>query len=696
MRIIFISHLNIFCLFSLLLSCRGADEIFYFGISFMARTLLRYFKVAKNIKHYDFNISELRGDNGESSIKNIFGEDLLDLCDRIRKGLPQESRFVNAMGELFGREKISVFFMKTAAFGLKETVIFMNVIKWHKQKHFKNKTITIEFFVDRPHFFEEIKKFAFERYGLNLIPDFSLWAQLRIFRSNLMVLTNTVLSSAVNGFKLRGNAVSDRTKSRPRIGAAYRYYGATFDLTKRCDFPWLLKSDIPDAQVLVYFQDKHKRVPTAEDLVNITGRKDISFVATFKDKSIAKHMPIYRPTLTAAKEALRVSAKMFPFALKELLALRCSGLYYIGEALYFINQYARSFDFYLSNNIKVNVDRDYSDPYLIAEEIALQNTGGVSISYQESNWIFPQAIYASCADVVFLFGPHYYPIISRSNSCHDTAVFCGFLTDYSFKAVRQNSNKTRRGLLDNEAKFIVCYFDEKSSDSRTSYITNKKMEFIYRKLFEWAISNSQIGLIFSPKEPVTLPQRLSGISELMAKAVSTGRCVFMEGETRTRSWPAEAIQAADVVIASLEGGTTALESFLSGARTVYLDTLGLNSFVEYKLGRGKVVFDDIDELISAVEKYRGDKDGFDEFGNVLLVEDLIKQKDPFRDGKAAERMGCYLKSLLDSLSKGKSRLEAIDIANQEYVSLWSEKSLICSRNKFLEKKMDVECEYGKI
>ncbi|MFH0771698.1 MAG: hypothetical protein V1933_03675 [Candidatus Omnitrophota bacterium] len=694
MNIIFIEHLTVFRLFSLFLSRKTNEEIFYFDASFFAKTFLKFFKPFKRVKPYDFNISELRDENNESLSKKIFREDLFEICDGIRIRLDEKSRFFNAMGKMFDREKISIFYAKIAAFELIEKVTFINVISRHRQINCSDKSATIEFFAQKTPLFEELKARAYEKHELNLIPVFSLRPMFKIsgmFLKNSMILIGTVLLSAASSFKARSAGVLDKTESKPKIAAAYRYYGVTFELNRRCDFPWLVKFGIPLEQALIYFEDKHKRFPAEEDLLNIKGLKSINFISTFKKGGIEKHMPVYEPTLTTARQALRVSMKLFLPALKEIFMLGFSGLYRAGKVLYFINQYSKAYDFYVYNNIKVGIDRDFSDPYLIAEEIALRDAGGISVTYQEANWLFPQANYASCADVIFLFGPHYYPIISRSNSLNDTVVFCGFLTDYSFEAVKKDSTRLRQGLLDNGAKFIVSYFDEKSGADRMSYITNKKMESVYKRLFEWVIADSEAGLILSPKEPATLPRRMSGISDLIKRAVNTGRCIFMEGKARTRSWPTEAAQAADLAVASLEGGTTALESFLSGVRTVYFDLIGLNFSAEYKLGRNKIVFNEIDELISAIEKCRANKNSFDEFGNITLIRDLINSKDPFRDGKAAERMGAYLKSLLDSLSDGKSRQEAIDAANAHYTGRWSSGSLICERRDFFNTKALRKC-----
>lgn len=680
MKVIFFNHIDTLALLRNLSGFKKYQEIYYFDISATAGALLKYCRLDKRIRRLNFTRSDLRDENGESFVPKMFGRDLVDLCDKVSYGAFQRDPFIRIFCNYFDRNKCLIFFRKIAALELQHPLVVMNAIQKYRRTHFKDETIEIYFSIERNAFFEGLKEFALKEYGLIVISSPPLWRWIRVsglaFR-NIIILINAIFMSLLNSAKFLNKANRTSPSLLPRIGIAYRRHGINFDLVKRSQFPWLLASDVAFKQILVCFDDKGH--PVTEEMVDkLREKEDIGYVALNKAASASPRVPLYKPSSRFAKEAFVILIKLFPSMLWEVLAFGFSGLYYVGKALYFINQYARAYDFYLSANIKINVDRDDAEPYLIAERVALKRAGGVSINYQQGNPPFPVVIWGSCSDVIFLYGPYYHSLLHKSGSDNDTIVSCGFLTDYSFRMVKENSKKIREALINKGAKFIVSYFDEDSSDSRMSAFTNKQNEDIYRTLLRWLISNNEVGLVFSPKKPALLLKRISGVAGLIEEAKATGRCLFMEGKIRTNSWPSEAAQASDLAIGSLVGGTTVLESFLSGVRSVYLDIHGFYSFLEYRYGRDRIVFDNIDNLIMAIDRYRSDKESFDEFGNINLIQDLINSKDPFRDGRAAERMGQYIKWLLDSFNEGKSREEAISLANEKYASVWRKENVIAA------------------
>jgi hypothetical protein len=83
----------------------------------------------------------------------------------------------------------------------------------------------------------------------------------------------------------------------------------------------------------------------------------------------------------------------------------------------------------------------------------------------------------------------------------------------------------------------------------------------------------------------------------------------------------------------------------------------------------------LDSLFKAIDKYRLDKDEFDDFGNIKLSPS-IKDKDPFCDGNSARRMGEYINSLLKGFDQGKSRKNVIIYANEAYSKDWGKEWII--------------------
>jgi hypothetical protein len=212
-----------------------------------------------------------------------------------------------------------------------------------------------------------------------------------------------------------------------------------------------------------------------------------------------------------------------------------------------------------------------------------------------------------------------------------------------------------------------------------SLVSHEKSSFIYKKLLNWVMEDKSLGLICSPKRPRTLLTRMPELDSYIEKARGTNRCIFMQGNYATDNYPAEVTLAADITISLLGGGSTALEGYLSGSRVVCLDLEHFYSYPEYSWGKNKIVFDNLDTLITSIKEYRYNKQAFEELGNLDKIANL-NEKDPFRDGKASSRMGEYIKWLLEMFNHGKTKNEAIEYANKRYMKMWGRENIyLCTR-----------------
>jgi hypothetical protein len=86
----------------------------------------------------------------------------------------------------------------------------------------------------------------------------------------------------------------------------------------------------------------------------------------------------------------------------------------------------------------------------------------------------------------------------------------------------------------------------------------------------------------------------------------------------------------------------------------------------YELGVGRVVFQSWPELWEAlcVGRKHGFQSGLGDWSPML------NRLDPFRDGRAAERLGTYLDWLLSGLNNGLTREKTMADAAERYCHLW--------------------------
>ena len=100
---------------------------------------------------------------------------------------------------------------------------------------------------------------------------------------------------------------------------------------------------------------------------------------------------------------------------------------------------------------------------------------------------------------------------------------------------------------------------------------------------------------------------------------------------------------------------------------MFIDRAPLNNHPLYKLGESEVVFKDWENLWERITACRRDPSSMPWFGNES--ENMV-EFDPFRDGKAAERIGSYIGSVASDLANGLASNDAKVHAREQYVALW--------------------------
>ncbi|MFH1380000.1 MAG: hypothetical protein ABII23_06960 [bacterium] len=683
MKIKYYYYLEFSHLISIILSYvfKSCDAIYYFDISFTAKSTIRCLRLNLYVKHFKFNLYDLI-DEKNYNYYTRYKEDQLEITNLIFEKLIKDNSFTKRICSLFGYKKINLFFQKLIYNDLYVPVIYVYSIIRNNNKKFKDYDVTVNIHVEYKFYNNVIKKYCKQKYGINIKSSITLrqilsYAGIALRYCAEIIFESILACNVVDKHALKVHMVdSIKEKSLPMIGSLYNLRGTTLSLSKRCDFPWLLKSTIPHERVIIYFD--RKDAPLTQQMDDILKKNNIKSIAMSHKATSADNAAIYTPSFLFPFRCVYLASLLFLHVCMSLLRGKANCLYFFPQLIRFIREYSHAFYFYKTCNIKINIDFAYYDPFKIARDAALQKSGGISIGYQVPDWACANMFIASSADVLFLFGPHYLPIYRQSKSYNKHFLIAGYITDYSFAEVKTNARSLRDKLKRAGAEFIMTYLDENSSDSSMSLIPNNRSKKIYQRLLRWVIDDPTMGLICSPKRPNTLIERLPDIKDDIEQAEQTGRCVFMRGLYTTEMYPAEVSLASDITICLLFGGTTALEAFLAGSRAVYLDFESLYSFPEYAWGKNTIVFDNIETLCEAIAEFKKDRQSFDYLGNLNNIPN-IAGKDPFRDGRAIERMGTYVNDLLELISEGKTSQEAIVCANERYAHVWGSTNIYSTR-----------------
>ncbi len=332
-------------------------------------------------------------------------------------------------------------------------------------------------------------------------------------------------------------------------------------------------------------------------------------------------------------------------------------------------EYARAKDYwgelFERTGTKVFVSWYHVDATHCVVADALEALGGVTALYQRSSDELAAPSITSTADVYFSFSSAAADVHRESNSSIPYHVVTGYLGDHRFESLRQRARPLRERLLAHGATRILAFFDENSADDARWHTGHAFQAANYEFLLEKVLAHEWLGLVVKPKMPVTLRRRLGPVAELLARAEATGRChVFDHGSNP----PAAAAVAADIAVhGHLCAGTAGMDAALAGVPTLLLDREGWHISPLYRLGVGRVVFTAWDDVWRALVDHWKRGDGAPGFGD---WSPLLDELDPFRDGRAAERMGHYLHWLVDGLKSGLPRGTVLADAAERYCRQW--------------------------
>lgn len=300
---------------------------------------------------------------------------------------------------------------------------------------------------------------------------------------------------------------------------------------------------------------------------------------------------------------------------------------------------------------------------------ALRRIGGVSAVYQRALEDFPSPRITTVADVIFGFSNDSRNVVRNSGSRVSYHVVTGYIGDHRAPLLRHSAHAIREALRAKGAKKIVAFFDENASDDDRWHVGYKFFQDNYAFLLEKVLKYPWLGLVIKPKGPLVLRHRLGPVAELLERAEHTGRCqVIGEGIVHGSTPPVHAALSADVVIhGHLCAGTAGFESALAGVPTLLLDLEGWHISPLYQLGVGRVVFRRWDDLWTTFMEHIDDPKKVPGFGDWSSMLDTM---DPFRDGRAAERMGAYLQWMIEGLKQGKDRDIVLASVAERYAAKW--------------------------
>ena len=324
---------------------------------------------------------------------------------------------------------------------------------------------------------------------------------------------------------------------------------------------------------------------------------------------------------------------------------------------------------YISLFKKTNTKIHYTSYKYTAEHIAIHSAinelGGLSAMWQQSYEEIPQYDLLISTDIYFAFSKKNFLTEKNNSSYIKNHIVTGYPGDYRFKYLKNYSKGLRKQLKEAGAEFILTWFDENSSQDRRYVLHDDYFASQYTFLLEKILEDKTLGIIFKPKKPQYIMQKLN--KNLVKDALNTKRCIFLLSDTNHIP-PAMAAMASDLAVHEmLFASTAAIESALSNTPTLILDKENWVYSELNKLGLGKVIFPSISEMWPHLNNI---KHNLPE--NLKIWDPYLHSIDPYRDGKANSRISEYLNDLILGFERKLNSDDNLYLANKNFISKWGQ------------------------
>jgi len=461
------------------------------------------------------------------------------------------------------------------------------------------------------------------------------------------------LAEGVNGRVRGGASYPVQNLNDPTIAV---HYVEGIDLSRRSDIFWYPESGIDPNRILVYF-DRLSLVNGRfrKDLVRQIESMGFRWVCLGNASLSLGGKPVFN-----ANQERQSLLKQWRQVLDGTESVTPTQRWFSDVAKTLLVEVAHWYSVCKTLNIKIHLEMEEGGLGPVAQAIALDLIGGIHIGRQRSDswgWGFlghhPDHVY-------FAWNGRGAAHAGENRNRIDSITICGFPYDsvWRFNPARQD---LREHLAAKGVSFVVALFDNAFWWGGT--FSRAMIGTFYRAFLEWVLEDPEIGIVNKSKKPTILEQ-LPELRNLMEKVEMTGRWLNLTNVFGRP--PSDASRVADISV-GVGISSAVTEAVAAGGHGIHLDLTRHGSFPFYEWGYEKVVFDDVERMMAALRRYKSDRASEPGLGDFSHKMDQI---DPFHDGQAGERVGTYLRWLLEAFDRGYGRDAAIREANTRYAERW--------------------------
>jgi len=265
--------------------------------------------------------------------------------------------------------------------------------------------------------------------------------------------------------------------------------------------------------------------------------------------------------------------------------------------------------------------------------------------------------------------------INSTNDHIENILVSGFPFAKTNKKQNNETVAIETKLKSNNTKFNILLLDSNHSHNKDldQLIETSTMSSFYQVFLDWVLEDEDIGLIIKPKKSelmASLPEVITQFEKVKKK---TDRCFLVTNSFQ--KMPSSYLKGIDMVVGTgIFFSSAVIECVLHGTKGIFYDYPNLRHHEAdlYAWGENKVIFPEIDVMISTLKAYKNDPSTNPYLGDWSSNKDEL---DPFRDNKGGKRIGAYIGWLKEAFDEGLERQDALDRANMLYAKSWGENKL---------------------
>ena len=456
-------------------------------------------------------------------------------------------------------------------------------------------------------------------------------------------------------YKNKLNIKNKNSKSSKSIIAVNYIEG--HNLEKRNDIFWLNNSNIDPSSVLLYFENKKRmlRYSGYDELTSELKKLSIRYVKLWEWSNI-KEIDFLNDFLNKV-QLIKPNDAIENWLLK--------------DAKIFILKMQYWYSFFHDHNVKIHINSDERGSSNIIRQIALTKLNGCSVgklrSYPRSingDWFayYPNNTY-------FVWGEDTRDRMKKSGNYFDHLIISGYPYPDKANLKQKKLESIKNNFIKKGAKFIIMLLDGAhmtNNDYRDQGVKTSAIINFYKNFFDWFNVDKEIGIIIKSKSYNEL-KKLPELMKILNPAEKTGRCYIAESFNEEPKHYTSIIDFSVGVACDMP--TAVMQSILNGSKGIIFDYPNLKSIEKdmYSWGDKKVIFNDIEEIIKELKKYKKEPSLNKDLGNWSSKVDKI---DSFRDGRGSQRIGKYINLLQNGFNNGLKSNDCLKYATDEYAKEW--------------------------